>query len=74
MAPAPRWCPPGITPGQRRRFQQMRVQKMRQEAAKKEKDEYFNIIRLMILTKQEWRVKEKANTLVPRSLMMTWTC
>jgi hypothetical protein len=37
----------------------MRVQKFLEEVAKKERDEHFNIIRLMILTKQEWRVKEK---------------
>jgi hypothetical protein len=35
---------------------------MRKEAAEKERDEYFNIIRPVIPTKQEWRVKEKVNT------------
>jgi hypothetical protein len=40
----------------------MRAQKMREEAAEKERDEYFNIIRPMILMKQEWRVKEKVDT------------
>jgi hypothetical protein len=49
----------------------MRVQKMRQEAAKKERDKYFNVIRPVIPTKQEWRVKEKVNTLHPQPLMMT---
>jgi hypothetical protein len=39
----------------------MRAQKMREEVAKKERDEYFNNIRSVILMKQEWRVKEKAN-------------
>jgi hypothetical protein len=43
----------------------MRVQKMREEAAKKERDEHFNNIWQVIPTKQEWRVKEKANTPVP---------
>jgi hypothetical protein len=43
----------------------MRVQKMREEAAEKERDEYFNIIRSMIPTKQEWRVKEKVDTPTP---------
>jgi hypothetical protein len=43
----------------------MRVQKMREEAAKKERDEHFNNIWQVIPTKQEWRVKEKANTHVP---------
>jgi hypothetical protein len=40
----------------------MRAQKLREEAAKKERDEHFNGIRPVIPTKQEWRVKEKANT------------
>jgi hypothetical protein len=52
-------------PSQRRRIQWMRAQKMREEATKKERDEYFNIIWPVILTKQEWRVNEKVNTLVP---------
>jgi hypothetical protein len=43
----------------------MRAQKMREEAAKKKRDKHFNDIRPMIPMKQEWRVKEKANTLVP---------
>jgi hypothetical protein len=52
-------------PSQRRRIQWMRTQKMREEATEKERDEYFNIIWPVILTKQEWRVNEKVNTLVP---------
>jgi hypothetical protein len=43
----------------------MRAQKMREEMAKKERDEHFNDIRPVIPTKQEWRVKEKANTPAP---------
>jgi hypothetical protein len=43
----------------------MRKQKMREEVAEKERDEHFNDIRPVILTKQEWRVKEKANTPAP---------
>jgi hypothetical protein len=43
----------------------MKVQKMREEAAEKERDEYFNIIRPMIPMKQEWRVKEKVDTPAP---------
>jgi hypothetical protein len=43
----------------------MSVQKMREEAVKKERDEYFNIIWPVIPTKQEWRVKEKASTHAP---------
>jgi hypothetical protein len=43
----------------------MRVQKMREEATEKERDEHFNNIRPVILKKQEWRVKEKANTPAP---------
>jgi hypothetical protein len=40
----------------------MRAQKLREEATEKERDEHFNTIRPMFPTKQEWRVKEKANT------------
>jgi hypothetical protein len=43
----------------------MRTQKLREEATKKERDDHFNNIRPVILMKQEWRVKEKANTLAP---------
>jgi hypothetical protein len=43
----------------------MRAQKMREEMVEKESDEYFNIIRPVILTKQEWRVKEKVDTPTP---------
>jgi hypothetical protein len=43
----------------------MRTQKMREEADEMERDEYFNIIRSVILTKQEWRVKEKIDTPAP---------
>jgi hypothetical protein len=63
MTPAPRWCPPGLTPNQRRRSQRIRAQKMREETTEKERDEHFNTIWLVIPMKQEWRVKEKANTL-----------
>jgi hypothetical protein len=40
----------------------LRAQKLREEATEKERDERFNTIQSVILTKQEWRVKEKANT------------
>jgi hypothetical protein len=40
----------------------MRAQKMWEEEVENERDEYFNIIRSVIPTKQEWRVKEKVNT------------
>jgi hypothetical protein len=43
----------------------MRVQKMWEEAVEKKRDEHFNNIRPVILKKQEWRVKEKANILAP---------
>jgi hypothetical protein len=39
----------------------MRVQKLREEVAKKERDEHFNTVQPMIPTKQEWRVKEKTS-------------
>jgi hypothetical protein len=38
---------------------------MKEEVVEKERDEYFNIIQPVILTKQEWRVKEKVNTPAP---------
>jgi hypothetical protein len=53
IAPAPHRCLPSLTTSQRKRIQWMRVQKMREEAAEKERDEYFNIIRPVIPTKQE---------------------
>jgi hypothetical protein len=59
---APHWCPPGLTPSQRRRIQWMRTQKMREEVIEKEIDKYFDIIRPVTLMKQEWRVKEKIDT------------
>jgi hypothetical protein len=43
----------------------MRAQKLREEAAEKERDEHFNTIRSVIPMKQEWRVKEKASTPAP---------
>jgi hypothetical protein len=52
-------------PSQRRRIQRMRAQKIREEATEKKRDEYINVIQLVILTKQEWRVKEKVNTPAP---------
>jgi hypothetical protein len=42
----------------------MRAQKLREEAAEKERDENFNTIRSVIQMKQEWRVKEKIRTLM----------
>jgi hypothetical protein len=50
---------------QRRRIQWMRVQKLREDVTEKERDEHFNTIQPMFSTKQEWRVKEKANTPAP---------
>jgi hypothetical protein len=38
---------------------------MREEVTEKEIDVHFNIIRLVILTKQEWRVKEKVSIPTP---------
>jgi hypothetical protein len=41
------------------------VHKMREEAAKKERDEHFNAIWPMTSMKKEWRVKEKASMPTP---------
>jgi hypothetical protein len=38
---------------------------MREEAAEKERDEHFNIIRLVIPMKEEWRMKKQANIPAP---------
>jgi hypothetical protein len=43
----------------------MRAQKLGEDEAEKERDEHFNSIRPMFPMKQEWRVKEKANTPAP---------
>jgi hypothetical protein len=40
----------------------LRVQKLREQVAKKERDKNFNVIRPVIPSMQECRVKEKANT------------
>jgi hypothetical protein len=40
----------------------MRVQKLKEEATEKERDEHLNTIWPMFPTKQEWRVKEMAST------------
>jgi hypothetical protein len=40
----------------------VRTQKLREEVTEKERDKHFNIIRSIILTKQEWRKKEKTST------------
>jgi hypothetical protein len=39
----------------------MRVQKLREEVAEKERDKHFNTIQPMFPTKQEWRVKENSS-------------
>jgi hypothetical protein len=43
----------------------MRVQKLKEDVAEKERDEHFNTIRPMFPTKQEWMVKEKADIPAP---------
>jgi hypothetical protein len=43
----------------------MRAQKMGEEAVEKERDVHLTDIRSVIPMKQEWRVKEKANTPAP---------
>jgi hypothetical protein len=43
----------------------LRMQKLREEAVKKERDKHFNAIWTVILMKQGWRVKEKTSTPVP---------
>jgi hypothetical protein len=43
----------------------MRAQKLKEDVAKKERDEHFNTIWLMLLTKQEWRVRVKEKADIP---------
>jgi hypothetical protein len=43
----------------------MRVQKLKEDVAEKERDEHFNTIWPMFQTKQEWRVKEKGDIPTP---------
>jgi hypothetical protein len=43
----------------------MRVHKLKEDVAEKDRDEYFNTIQPMFPTKQEWRVKEKADIPAP---------
>jgi hypothetical protein len=43
----------------------MRAPKLREEVAEKERDKHFNVIQLMIPTKQEWKVKEKTSVSTP---------
>jgi hypothetical protein len=38
---------------------------LKEDVAEKERDEHFNTIRSMFLTKQEWRLKEKADIPAP---------
>jgi hypothetical protein len=64
-APAPRWCPLGLTHSQRRRIQWMRAQKFKEDVVEKERDKHFNTIQHMFLIKQEWRVKEKVDIPAP---------
>jgi hypothetical protein len=42
-------------------IQWMRVQKLRDKAVEKERDEHFNTIQSVFPMKQEWRVKEKTS-------------
>jgi hypothetical protein len=45
----------------------MRVQKMWEGAVKKERDKHLNTIWVVMLTKQEWRVKDKVDAPAPTS-------
>jgi hypothetical protein len=65
MALVPHWFPLGLTSNQIRRIQRMTAQKMKEEAAEKERDKHFNDIRPVVPMRQEWRVKEKVDTPAP---------
>jgi hypothetical protein len=53
----PRWCPPGLTRTQRRRFQHLRFQEKREKEIEKKRDEAFNQYRPMVPRRKEWRVQ-----------------
>jgi hypothetical protein len=53
----PRWCPPGLTRTQRRRFQRLRFQEKREKEIEKKSDEAFNQYRPMVPQRKEWRVQ-----------------
>jgi hypothetical protein len=50
---------------QRRRIQWVRAQKLTLDVAEKQRVAHFNTIWHMFLKKQEWRVKDKANSPAP---------
>jgi hypothetical protein len=50
--PRPQWCPVGLTHTQKRRVQRLRVSEIREELAKKRRDEWFSEIRPMMHTKR----------------------
>jgi hypothetical protein len=54
----PRWCPPGLTRTQRRKLQRLWLAKMREKEREKRWDNFFNEIKLVTLSKQEWKQKE----------------
>jgi hypothetical protein len=64
--PRPQWCPEGLTHTIKQRVQRLRALEVREEIAKKKRDELFNRDKPMVL-KVTWREKcfeEKADNLV----------
>ena len=54
----PRWCPPSLTPTQKRKLQRLRLKVMREQEQEKRRDEFFNEIKPMVPQRQEWRRKK----------------
>jgi hypothetical protein len=56
----PRWCPRGITKTQKCRSQKMRQRELADKKEEKERDYWFNRLRLVTTPKQTWRKKRLA--------------
>jgi hypothetical protein len=57
-APAPRWCPPGLTKTQRRRVQMLRAKEIEERKMEAESDAWFSQERPMNTPKKTWKEKQ----------------
>jgi hypothetical protein len=58
MAPAPRWCPTGLTRTQRRRVHKLRAKEIEEKRREDERDRWFNQERHVIPPGRLGRKKE----------------
>jgi hypothetical protein len=56
-APAPRWCPPGLTKTQRRHIQKLGAREIEERTREAERDAWFNKEHPMITSKKTWKEK-----------------